>query len=40
MTRARGSSNAKARRALGWAPAHPDWRDGFAAELTHEPATT
>ena len=40
MTRARGSSNAKARRALGWAPAHPDWHDGLAAELTHETATT
>ncbi len=29
MTEARGSSNAKARRELGWAPAYPSWRDGF-----------
>lgn len=27
------ASNAAARRALHWAPRHPDWRDGFAAEL-------
>lgn len=26
----RGASNAKARRDLGWTPAHPDWRAGFA----------
>ncbi len=26
----RGASNAKARRELGWTPAHPDWRAGFA----------
>jgi 2-alkyl-3-oxoalkanoate reductase len=25
----RGASNAKARRELGWTPAHPTWRDGF-----------
>ena len=24
-------SNAKARRELGWAPAHPSWRDGLGA---------
>ncbi len=30
MTQIRGASNAKARRELGWAPAHPTWRDGFA----------
>jgi nucleoside-diphosphate-sugar epimerase len=29
MTTQRGASNAKARRELGWAPAHPTWRDGF-----------
>jgi nucleoside-diphosphate-sugar epimerase len=29
MTQARGSSNAKARRELGWAPGYPSWRDGF-----------
>ena len=31
MTRARGASNAKAKRELGWSPAHPSWRQGFAA---------
>lgn len=25
----RGASNAKAKGALGWSPAHPSWRDGF-----------
>jgi 2-alkyl-3-oxoalkanoate reductase len=30
MTQSRGSSNALARRALGWEPAHPSWRSGFA----------
>jgi nucleoside-diphosphate-sugar epimerase len=30
----RGASNAKARRELGWEPAHPSWRQGFAASLT------
>jgi nucleoside-diphosphate-sugar epimerase len=30
MTEARGSSNAKAKRELGWQPAHPSWRTGFA----------
>jgi nucleoside-diphosphate-sugar epimerase len=29
MTEVRGASNAKARRELGWRPAHPSWRDGF-----------
>ncbi len=29
MTQMRGASNAKARERLGWAPAHPSWRDGF-----------
>jgi nucleoside-diphosphate-sugar epimerase len=31
MTDARGASNAKAKRELGWRPAHPSWRKGFAA---------
>ena len=30
MTEARGASNAKAKRDLGWAPSHPSWRGGFA----------
>jgi nucleoside-diphosphate-sugar epimerase len=29
MTKVRGSSNAKAKRELGWRPGHPSWRDGF-----------
>jgi nucleoside-diphosphate-sugar epimerase len=29
-TEARGASNAKAKRELGWSPAHPSWRQGFA----------
>ena len=31
MTEVRGSSNAKAKRELAWRPAHPSWRQGFAA---------
>ena len=31
MTDVRGASNAKAKRELGWHPAHPSWREGFAA---------
>ncbi len=31
MTDVRGASNAKAKRELGWCPAHPSWRQGFAA---------
>jgi nucleoside-diphosphate-sugar epimerase len=30
MTELRGASNDKAKRELGWTPAHPSWRDGFA----------
>jgi nucleoside-diphosphate-sugar epimerase len=30
-TEARGASNAKARRELGWAPRYASWRDGFPA---------
>jgi nucleoside-diphosphate-sugar epimerase len=29
MTELRGASNAKAKRELGWRPAHPSWRPGF-----------
>ncbi|HEY6932827.1 MAG TPA: NAD(P)-dependent oxidoreductase [Marmoricola sp.] len=29
MTELRGASNAKAKRELGWRPAHPTWRQGF-----------
>jgi nucleoside-diphosphate-sugar epimerase len=29
MTEIRGASNAKAKRELGWEPAHPSWRQGF-----------
>ena len=31
MTDARGASNAKAKRELGWHPAHSSWRQGFIA---------
>jgi nucleoside-diphosphate-sugar epimerase len=31
MTEARGASNAKAKRELGWRPSHPTWRQGFVA---------
>jgi nucleoside-diphosphate-sugar epimerase len=33
MTTARGSSNAKARKEMGWAPAYPSWRQGFREGL-------
>ena len=36
MTRARGASNAKAKRELGWRPQYPSWRDGFRAVLEQE----
>ena len=29
LTEARGASNAKAKRELGWAPRHASWREGF-----------
>jgi 2-alkyl-3-oxoalkanoate reductase len=29
----RGASNEKAKRELGWSPAHPSWRTGFAESL-------
>jgi len=31
MTDTRGASNTRAKRELAWRPAHPSWRDGFAA---------
>ena len=31
MTTARGSSNEKARKELGWEPRYPSWREGFRA---------
>ena len=33
MTQARGALNAKAKKVLGWIPAYPDWRSGFAATI-------
>ena len=37
-TEARGASNAKAKRELGWAPLHPSWREGFVAAYAQTPA--
>ena len=34
MTQIRGSSNAKAKRELGWEPAWPTWRQGFSGGLS------
>jgi nucleoside-diphosphate-sugar epimerase len=34
MTEIRGSSNAKARRDLGWRPRYPSWREGFRSGLS------
>ena len=36
MTEARGSSNAKAKRELGWRPQYASWRQGFRALLEPE----
>jgi nucleoside-diphosphate-sugar epimerase len=33
MTEAKGASNEKAKRELGWEPRYPSWRDGFAHGL-------
>ena len=33
MLLARGASNSKAKRLLGWAPRYASWRGGFAADL-------
>jgi nucleoside-diphosphate-sugar epimerase len=38
MTEARGASNEKAKRELGWQPTWPSWREGFRRGLT-DPAT-
>ena len=37
MTEARGASNEKAKRELGWQPHHASWRDGFTTGLDAEP---
>ena len=37
MTRIRGTSNAKARRELGWAPRYPSYREGFRRGLGEVP---
>jgi 2-alkyl-3-oxoalkanoate reductase len=39
MTRSRAGSNAKAKTELGWRPAHPSWRQGFA-EIARQSAET
>jgi nucleoside-diphosphate-sugar epimerase len=36
MTQVRAGSNAKAKRELGWQPAHPSWRQGFAEVLRQQ----
>jgi hypothetical protein len=33
MTQARGASNAKAKRELGWKLLYPSWREGFVNGL-------
>ncbi|AKU18377.1 NAD-dependent epimerase/dehydratase family protein [Luteipulveratus mongoliensis] len=38
MTTGRGSSNAKAKRELGWTPTYASWRDGFRATAGVGPA--
>jgi nucleoside-diphosphate-sugar epimerase len=37
MTRIRGTSNAKAKRELGWAPRYPSWREGFRTGIGDVP---
>lgn len=37
MTQVRGSSNAKAKRLLGWQPFYPTWRKGFRRGLSDRP---
>jgi nucleoside-diphosphate-sugar epimerase len=39
MTEARGASNPKAKRELGWQPRWRSWRDGFRHGLSDTPAT-
>jgi nucleoside-diphosphate-sugar epimerase len=36
MTQVRAGSNARAKRELGWRPAHPSWRQGFAEILRQQ----
>jgi 2-alkyl-3-oxoalkanoate reductase len=36
MTEARGASNAKAKRELGWKLVYPSWREGFVNGLTYK----
>ena len=36
MTQTRGSSNAKAKAVLGWAPRHSSWREGFRSWAAEE----
>jgi 2-alkyl-3-oxoalkanoate reductase len=38
MTRARGSSNQRAKRVLGWSPRYSSWRGGFRHDLAGLPA--
>jgi hypothetical protein len=40
MTQIRGSSNAKAKRDLGWQPKWSSWRDGFRHALTDKGTAT
>jgi nucleoside-diphosphate-sugar epimerase len=39
-TEMRGASNARAKAELGWEPALPSWREGFATALNGAPAGT
>jgi 2-alkyl-3-oxoalkanoate reductase len=36
MTEARAGANTKAKQELGWRPAHPSWRQGFAEVLSRQ----
>jgi hypothetical protein len=39
-TEARGASNAKAKRELGWTLRYPSWRQGFAEAYTKRTTAT
>lgn len=39
MCEIRGATNEKAKRELGWTPAHPSWRQGFAELAAASPAS-
>jgi hypothetical protein len=39
-TEARGASNAKAKRELGWMLSHPTWRQGFVEAYAATAAST